>query len=1020
MICFKCGAVNDDKARVCFECHTTLALTARPSFDITHISDYNNFQDQIINKRFKIIKVIGRGGMGEIFLAEDIKLGRKVAIKSIGADSIRDCDSKTRFLREAQAASRLDHPNICTIYEIASENDRDYIIMQFVDGVNLDHLQKLKPLSLGKIIDIAQQVTDGMMEAHVQNIVHRDLKPGNIMIDKSGKVKILDFGLAKICTSKTVKGEKSPTKTDLTEKGIVMGTVAYMSPEQAKGLELDGRSDIFSFGVMLFELLEQRNPFVDKENIVTLYNILNKEITLSPELPVALQKIVHKTLQKERKQRYSDFSEIKNDLTAVRASLLQSDIERAKTFTEIIPAADPNQFFQEANRRRHASDDENVSAMVRRLKRQKASTVRMEVLQSKKFWLGSTALVMLLLTLALLRFVVFKPAAGPKAEKNTAFNILLYPVENQSSDREIAPEISYLLQESLNQFSAFKVLDEHTVPDLFKAQTTAGNSFSSLLKKFNIQYFLKVKLSNVADKFNIEADFSKVNGGGASAPFFIPGKDQNSLLTDQVDNLTRRILQVVPAGRLGTDRPLCALAGMYGNDWQAFTRFFQGLTLWNRKQFGPARQKLLNAAGTSMAMPVAGYYLARLADFMGSGAEAVRDLDAVIPGLEHFSRPWQLKIMALQAKFDFDYKAQIDCLQELKIYFPLNKETFYELGEAYFHCGNARLAVPEYHAALALDADYPDALNHLGYCYSYQGLHFRAIAYFERYRELDRTANSFDSLGDGYFFMGDYIQAENNKTYAASLDNTMDWPYLALADIHILKANFNEAEKNLRIYENMATNPKARADAIAKRAYIRYHNSDYAGALRLLDQALRTHDSDVIAETSAETHWLKGLCAIAVNDLPRARREWLWLQASRDKYRLTPTNFHAILKYCMHMEALILEKENKSDQAQHVFQDLLAMKTQLSFWITQFHYQFFQSEYGEFLLRQKKLNSAALVIRESLGFNPDYPPALWTRFFLFKQKKDPAYRDVLQRIAVIYGPSKEKNIWRQRLAAALK
>lgn len=954
--------------------------------------------------------------MGDIFLAEDNKLQRKVAIKSIGSNALRDSDAKIRFRHEAQAASLLDHHNICTIFEIAAENDREYIIMQYVDGVTLDQLQKLKPFSIGKIIDIALQISDGMIAAQDQNIVHRDLKPGNIMIDKSGRVKILDFGLAKIHSGKTAKGENSHTEADLTEKGIVMGTVSYMSPEQAKGLDLDGRSDIFSFGVVLYELLENKNPFNDRENIITLYNILNKDIHLSPDIPEPLQKIVYKTLQKDRKNRYNDFREIKNELAAVRESLLKSELEQIKSFTEIIPASKQKQFFHEDTPRQKASDNENVSAIIQRLKRQKASTLRIPAIKSRKLWLGSAVLIILLLILALVRHFVFKPMAGPIEIKDAFFNILLYPVENQSSDREIAAEINYLLQESLNQFAAFKVLDEKIVPVFSAGQTAIDKMLPALEEKLNIQYVLKVKLSNVADKFNIEADFSKAGGGEAYAPFFIPGKEKNSLLTDQVDNLTRRILQIIPAGHLGEDRPLRALAGMYGNDWQAFEFFFQGLTQWNKKQFGPARQKLLKAAGISEAMPITGYYLARLADYMGSGAESVRILDKIIPQLERFSRPWQLKIMALQAKFDYNFKDQIACLQELKIYFPHHKETFYELGEAYFHCGNARQAIPEYQAALALDGNYPDALNHIGYCYSYLGSHLQSIKCFEKYRTLDRSANSFDSLGDGYFYKGDYTQAENNKIYAASLDNTMDWPYLTIADIYILKANDQEAEKNLRIYENMATYPKAKADAIAKRAFIHYRNSDFAGALGLLNRAIRKHDSAIISESSCETHWLKGLCALAVNDLAGAKREWLWLQASKDRYRLSSINFHPVLKYAMHLEALLSEKENKIEQAGKIFRNLLAMKTQLSFWITQYHYQFFLTEYAKFLLRHKKLSAAGAAISECLEFNPDYPPALWVRFSIFKQTKNPSAGDVLQRIAAVYGPGSGKNLWRRRLA----
>ena len=165
--------------------------------------------------------------------------------------------------------------------------------------------------------------------------------------------------------------------------------------------------------------------------------------------------------------------------------------------------------------------------------------------------------------------------------------------------------------------------------------------------------------------------------------------------------------------------------------------------------------------------------------------------------------------------------------------FPFSKEKTFELGEAYFRHGDAARAIPEYEAALALDRNYAAALNHLGYCFSYLGRHRQAIECFERYRDIDRTANSFDSLGDGYFYMGDYIQAENSKIYAVSLDSSMDWPYLTVADIAILRADFSEAEKNLLRYQELASYPKAQADALAKKAFMRYLDDDPAAALPL-------------------------------------------------------------------------------------------------------------------------------------------------------------------------------------------
>jgi len=278
----------------------------------------------ILDGRFKVIRSLGRGGMGEVLLAKDVMLGRRVAVKCISAGSLSDVDSKARFLREGQTASRLKHPNICDVYETAEENGRGYIIMRYVDGVTLDQLLKMKPLSGGQVIDIAFQVAEGMAVAQEHGIVHRDIKPGNIMIDRSGLVKILDFGLANICTApKTGIPNAERRARARIDKGTVLGTASYMSPEQTRGEKLDGRSDIFSFGVVLYEMIENRNPFCGDEDIVTLYNILHREVQFSRPAPEALRAIVSKCLQKDRTCRYQDFGDIKKALQALGEEAVQ-------------------------------------------------------------------------------------------------------------------------------------------------------------------------------------------------------------------------------------------------------------------------------------------------------------------------------------------------------------------------------------------------------------------------------------------------------------------------------------------------------------------------------------------------------------------------------------------------------------------------------------------------------------------------------------------------------------------------
>ncbi len=983
MICPRCGTDNDDSGRLCTGCRSPLPPSRL------------SVAGPILGGRFQVIQSLGKGGMGEILLAEDVKLGRKVAIKSISPTALSECDSKARFLREARAASRLEHANICTIYEIAEENGREFIVMQHIDGVTLDQLLKMKPLAIGQIIQIAAQLADGLAAAQAQNIVHRDIKPGNIMIDRSGQVKILDFGLAKICGETEADSAADRRDNELTEKGIVLGTVSFMSPEQAKGLKLDSRSDVFSFGVVLYEMIENRNPFSDDENIVTLYNILHREVQFSRPAPEALRAIVRRCLQKDRNRRYSDFNEIRQALAALKADRQAAMVPDAQDETEVIDAREQLQLLRASDGSPAASDNEHLSEMVRRLKKLKAST---EALRTGRGRRARVVLAAVLLAAAALAAWLFflKPAAPAVLE-----HVLLFPFANRTPDARVGAEIDFLIQEALNQSPGFKVLTEETVRELEGVQRIDAGQLPALAKKYGIRYLLRGELSSVADKFNIEARLSRVGDSETHAPFFIPGKERDSLLTDQIDNLARRVQESI-AGTEGASSGTAPLAAMFGSSWRAFDLFYQGKALWDRKDFGSARRLLLQADSQASGLPAARYHLALLADYTGDAGEALEHIQALAPARHRFSLPMSLNVRALKAKFAFDFREQVRCLRELKAMFPFSKEKIFELGEAYFRRGDAVRAIPEYDAALALDKNYAAALNHLGYCYSYLGRHRQAIECFERYRDIDRTANSFDSLGDGYFYLGDYTQAENNKIYAVSLDNTMEWPYLTIADIAVLRADFLEAEKSLASYQTLAAYPKAQADALAKKAFMRHLDGDHAAALALLAEAWSRHDSTSINDHSAESHWLAGLCRIALNDLPAARRELAWLQGLRDAYHLSADNFDAALKFCLHLEARIAEVENRPQKAGRLFRELLAMKTQLSFWITYYCYPFFLNEYAEFLLRRNDASAAREAVAQCLEFTPDYPPALWTQAELQKSQGNGS-REILRRIAAIYG-----------------
>ena len=263
--------------------------------------------------------------MGEVFLAEDTKLERKVAIKMLPAKSIDDAQARRRLFREAKAAATLDHPNICAIHEVNEDGDCLFIVMQYVEGQTLGDKLLESELATDEVLDIGIQVAEALSEAHSRGVIHRDIKPQNVIVTPRGQVKVLDFGLARMTQKKQPSDPDAKTETQLTEEGYIVGTVAYMSPEQLKGLPIDGRSDVFSLGVLLYECAAGTPPFTGTSKIEISSKVLQveprKPSELNPRIPPLLERIILKAMAKELKDRYQTVDEILRDLKDVRASM---------------------------------------------------------------------------------------------------------------------------------------------------------------------------------------------------------------------------------------------------------------------------------------------------------------------------------------------------------------------------------------------------------------------------------------------------------------------------------------------------------------------------------------------------------------------------------------------------------------------------------------------------------------------------------------------------------------------------
>ena len=466
--------------------------------------------------RYEIRSTIGAGGMGEVYLAEDTTLDRMVALKVLPVSIAADDQSMRRFIQEAKAASGLNHPNIITVYEIGQADSTHFIATEFIEGVTLRQLMSTASLELREAFDIAIQTASALSVAHTAGIVHRDIKPENIMLRKDGYVKVLDFGLAKLFAT-SLEGHPSdpaaPTLKEVnTEPGVVLGTVYYMSPEQARGLEVDGRTDIWSLGVVLYEMCAGQAPFKGKTASDVLASILEKDppplARFAGEIPAEFQRIITKALAKDREERYQTVKDLLIDLKNLKQHLeFESKLERSaetETNDETIIKKKNAQGSTGASQRNKTGSGKTAD--------QQSSSAEYLIgeIKSHKKAVALAAVVLILVSTALAYYFVWSRASID--------SIAVLPFVNASGDPgmdDLGDDITDTIISDLSQLSQLRVVPRNT---MFKYKGVVQDH-QTVARELNVRVVLSGRITKQGNTLIVktqlvDADYDSQVWGG--------------------------------------------------------------------------------------------------------------------------------------------------------------------------------------------------------------------------------------------------------------------------------------------------------------------------------------------------------------------------------------------------------------------------------------------------------------------------------------------------------------------------
>ncbi len=869
--------------------------------------------------------------MGVVYKAKDTKLDRFVALKFILPHLAGDEEDKKRFIQEAKAVSALDHNNICTIHEIDETKDGQlFIAMAYYDGETLKKKIERGPLKIEEALDVASQVGEGLAKAHKQDIVHRDIKPANIMITNDGVVKIVDFGLAKLMG-----------QTKLTRTGATFGTISYMSPEQARGDEVDLQTDIWSIGVVLYEMIAGVLPFKGQYDQAVIFSILNKTpmrvSKIALNIPRQLDSIIFKTLEKNPADRFLQAKEFQAALTEVK-STLSSSHSPARNFLSPLPW---------------------ISLGWK--------------LKKKKIALIMSGLAALLLMLAL-----FNQSAD-LAQSDKIISVAVMPFENNTGDSELewlSNGIPDMLVTNLSQSRYLNLIGLDRIARVLSKmgiENTRGvaQKFSQeFAQQTGAQIIIIGRLIQQGEKFRIIAHMYDLRPGEQMKPVQVEkeGLDNIVNIADQLSDQIRVTLEVEAEGTPDIAEEIVSKT----NSVEAYEYYIRGQENRRNSLFREAISNLRAAIQIDPFFAHAYDELATAYHGLEEDSLALEEISKAIEFSNELSDDDRKRFLLNQARWNHDYDKAERYLKQLALLQPYNPEWHFKLGWHYVtHRRSCDLGILEYKRAITLDSlSQPNYYSFLGYAYLQCGSPEEAVNSFKKHVSLlPNEADSHDNLGQVYLVTGDYDLAYAEFKSAQKLNRKFTDPLLNLGKVHAAIGQISEATVYYEKYleKTFGTEQEQRGYFFLAKLY--FENCKLDEALTEIEKALALEPEWVVP------YWLSGLIQINKGEIDSALVMW-----GKMEDILSKKGSDYGLAYQHHLKGKIHLATGQFEPAIEKFMQAIA--------IGDWDHASLQNDLAEAYFEKGDLNQAIEAYEKALEFNPNHPYSHYGLGQVYEKKND--------------------------------